>query len=126
VTRLIFISIYPSGENLGKMCEEVYTLRSLDVVNILRSGKTIERYKEAGNSMLPIIRSNQPVTLEPVGERELKVGDIVFCKVRGSFFTHKITKIRANQYQISNNHRFVNGWVTRNSIYGIVTKIWDN
>lgn len=101
-------------------------MRSLDVVEILRSGKKIERYREAGNSMLPIIKSNQPVTLEPIGERELKVGDIVFCKVRGNFYSHKISKIRGNQYQISNNHHFVNGWVTRNSIYGIVTKIWES
>lgn len=100
-------------------------MRSLDVVSLLREGKTIQRYKEAGNSMLPIIRSNQPVTLQPIGQRELKVGDIVFCKVRGNFYTHKITKIRANQYQISNNHHFVNGWVTRRCIYGIVTRIWD-
>ena len=100
-------------------------MRSLDVVSILRSGRTIERYKEAGNSMLPIIRSRQPVTLAPVGERELAVGDIVFCKVRGNFYTHKITKLRGKQYQISNNHGFVNGWVSRNCIYGIVTKIWE-
>lgn len=100
-------------------------MRSLDVVEILRSGKSIEKYKEAGNSMLPIIRSNQPVTLEPIGDRELKVGDIVFCKVSGNFYTHKISKKRGKQYQISNNHHFVNGWVSRNSIYGIVTKIWD-
>lgn len=98
-------------------------MRSLDVVEILRSGKNVERYKEAGNSMLPILKPNQPVTLEPIGDRELKVGDIVFCKVNGCFYTHKISKIRGRQYQISNNHHFVNGWVSRNSIYGIVTKI---
>lgn len=100
-------------------------MRSLDVVTLLRQGKTILRYKEAGNSMLPIIRSNQPVTLAPVENCPLRVGDIVFCKVNGNFYTHKISKIRGNQYQISNNHRHVNGWVTRNSIYGIVTKIWE-
>lgn len=100
-------------------------MRSLDVVEILRSGRSVERYQEAGNSMLPILKSNQPVTLEPIGGRELKVGDIVFCKVGGGFYTHKISKIRGKQCQISNNHHFVNGWVSRNSIYGIVTKIWD-
>lgn len=100
-------------------------MRSLDVVDILRSGKSILRYKEAGDSMLPILKSNQPVTLEPIGSRVLKVGDIVFCKVNGNFYTHKITKIRGKQYQISNNHHFVNGWVSRNSIYGVVTKIWE-
>lgn len=100
-------------------------MRSLDAVEILRAGKSIERYKEAGNSMVPILKSNQPVTLEPIGGHTLKVGDIVFCKVNGNFCTHKITKIRGKQYQISNNHHFVNGWITKNSIYGIVTKIWD-
>ncbi|EAC3024807.1 phage repressor protein [Listeria monocytogenes] len=99
-------------------------MRSLDAVEILRRGETIKRYKEGGNSMLPLIKSMQPVRLEPIGMRELKVNDIVFCKVRGSFFTHKISKIRGKQYQISNNHKHVNGWITRNSIYGIVTKIW--
>ena len=100
-------------------------MRSLDVVETLRAGKTIHKYREAGNSMLPILKSNQPVTLEPVGDKALKVGDIVFCKVRGNYYTHLISKIRGRQYQISNNHRFVNGWVTKNSIYGIVTKIWE-
>ncbi|MFV0395688.1 MAG: hypothetical protein ACK5LC_15090 [Coprobacillaceae bacterium] len=74
---------------------------------------------------MPLLKSNQPCTLEPIHDRELKVGDIVFCKVKGNFYTHKISKIRGVQYQISNNHRFVNGWVSRNSIYGIVTKIWE-
>ena len=100
-------------------------MRSLIVIEKLRNGEIIERYKEAGNSMLPIIKSMQPVRLEPVGNRELKIGDIVFCKVHGSFFTHKITKMRGKQYQISNNHNYVNGWISRNSIYGIVTYIWD-
>lgn len=74
-----------------------------DIVNILLSGVTIERYKEHGNSMLPIISSGQPVRLEPIQNRELKVDDIVFCKVKGNFYTHKITKIRGKQYQINNN-----------------------
>ncbi|MGY3777372.1 S24 family peptidase [Isobaculum melis] len=100
-------------------------MRSIEAMNRLRAGETIFRYREAGNSMLPLIRSMQPVTLEPIQDVELKVGDIVFCKVRGNFYTHKISKVRGKQYQISNNHRHVNGWVTRNSIYGIVTKILE-
>lgn len=96
------------------------------MIKRLQNGEIIERYKESGNSMLPILRSRQPVTLEPIGDRELKVKDIVFCKVRGNYYTHLISKIKGKQYQISNNHKHVNGWVTKNSIYGIVTKIWDN
>jgi hypothetical protein len=96
------------------------------IAELLRQGKTIERYKEAGNSMLPIIKSNQPVKLEPIMENmELKIDDIVFCKVKNNYYTHKITAIKENQYQISNNHGFVNGWINRNSIFGKVVKIWD-
>lgn len=100
--------------------------KASDTMEKLRKGETIERYKEAGNSMLPIIKSNQPVMLEPVtGETELKKNDVVFCKVRGKYFTHKISAVKGKQYQISNNRGHVNGWVTKENIFGIVTKIWD-
>ncbi|MNC18934.1 hypothetical protein D3C81_1224650 [compost metagenome] len=96
------------------------------IAQMLKEGKTIERYKEAGNSMLPIIKSRQPVTLEPVTEDTvLEEGTIVFCKVKSNYYTHKINAIKENRYQISNNKGFVNGWITRNNIFGKVIKIWD-
>lgn len=95
------------------------------IASQLQDGKRIEKYKEAGNSMLPKLKGNQPVTLEPVNaQTELKVGNIVFCKVKGNYYTHLISKIKGNPYQISNNHGYVNGWVTRNKIFGKVIKIW--
>lgn len=96
------------------------------IAQMLQKGRVIERYKEAGNSMLPIIKSRQPVTLEPVTkDTTLEEGDIVFCKVKSNYYTHKISGIKENQYQISNNKGFVNGWVTREKIFGKVIKIWD-
>ena len=100
-------------------------MSKLEIVKALQQGEVINRYKEHGNSMLPIIKSGQPVCLEPIKNRELKINDIVFCKVKGNYYTHKISKIRGKQYQISNNRGYINGWITRNSIYGIVTKIHD-
>jgi len=96
------------------------------IAGLLQEGQTIERYKEAGNSMSPLIKSNQPVTLVPItADTELNIRDIVFCKVRGKYYTHLISKKRDNQYQISNNHGYVNGWIGRDKIFGLVTKIWD-
>jgi hypothetical protein len=96
------------------------------IAGILQEGRKVERNKEAGNSMTPLLKSNQPVDLEPVTEEtELEVGDIVFCKVKGNYYTHLITGIKKDQYQISNNHGFVNGWIKKNKIYGKVVKIWD-
>ncbi len=89
----------------------------------LRDGETV-KLTGYGNSMTPIIRSGQSVICEPVTENTvLEKNDIVFCKVAGHFYLHKISAIKGKQYQISNNHGHVNGTVTRKNIFGKVTKI---
>lgn len=74
--------------------------------------------------MLPLLKSNQPVT-SVVEERVLSMDDVVFCPVKGRYGTHKIPAIRGTQYQIGNMRGFMNGWVTRDGIFGKVTHIWD-
>ena len=78
-----------------------------------------------GQSMVPILKSGQPVIVIPVTDSvELKTGDIVFCKVKGHFYLHKISAIKNGvSYQISNNHGHINGTVGRKSIYGKVVEI---
>ena len=95
------------------------------IAGALLNGKIVDRYAEPGNSMVPIIKSRQPVKLEPIGTHILKVGDIVFCKVHGYHYTHKITAIDHDRYQIGNNHGHINGWTTKDKIYGIVTKVYE-
>ena len=78
------------------------------IADLLLKGNPVTNYKEGGNSMLPIIKSNQPVDLDPVTEETiLEVRDIVFCKVKGNYFTHLISKVKGSgkntRYQISNN-----------------------
>lgn len=77
-----------------------------------------------GQSMTPQLKSGQPAIVAPVtAETVLKKGDIVFCKVAGHYYLHKITAIRnGNTFQISNNHGHSNGWCSKNCIYGILTK----
>ena len=87
----------------------------------LLNGETIIS-KEPGNSMLPILRSRQPVVLKPVDWQDCKEGDIVFCKVRGNCFTHLVKgKNDKRGLLIGNNRGHLNGW-TKN-VYGIVTEI---
>ncbi len=89
----------------------------------LRAGETciVVGY---GQSMTPILKSGQAVICEPVTETTfLSKNDIVLVKVGGHFYLHKISAIKnGNSYQISNNHGHVNGWVSRNQIFGIVTE----
>ena len=65
--------------------------------------------REGGNSMLPLIKSKQPCLLSPI-DRELKPGDIVYCKVKGRHFTHKVVAVDNGRYLIGNNHGKINGW----------------
>lgn len=76
------------------------------------------KMKAFGSSMLPILKSGTLLTF--IKAAEYKVGDIVFCKVKGHYIdAHKIVKRDvAKGFLIANNHGFENGW-TR-TIYGKV------
>ena len=74
-----------------------------------------------GNSMVPILKSGETVIVEPVTDNTLlEKGDIVFCKVKGHYYLHKISAVKGKTYQISNNHGHINGTVSRNCIFGIM------
>lgn len=63
-----------------------------------------------GNSMLPILKSGSLLTFQK--SENYKIGDIVFCKVKGRIIdAHKIVKMDANKgFLIANNHGYENGW----------------
>ena len=92
-------------------------------VEKLLSGETITS-KEAGNSMLPILKSKQPVVLEPTDWTKVKTGDIVYVKVHSYYYTHlvKATDLRKGAL-IGNNKGGINGWSKQ--VYGKVIKILD-
>ena len=77
---------------------------------------------EKGNSMLPLISSGQDHVLSPATYETVNVGDIVFCKVSGRFYTHLVkAKDLVRGCQIGNNRGHINGWTKQ--VYGKVTKI---
>jgi phage repressor protein C with HTH and peptisase S24 domain len=84
----------------------------------LKSGETclVTGY---GNSMTPKLASGEVVIMEPVTDTtNLEKGDIVLCKVNGHYYCHLISAIKGTQYQISNNHKHVNGWISKKNIFG--------
>ena len=55
----------------------------------------------------------------------LSVGDVVYAKVAGRFFTHKVSAKNDDRgVQISNNHGHVNGWTKH--VYGKVIKVLED
>ena len=87
----------------------------------LQDGETFET-SEKGNSMVPLIKSGQAHVLAPCTLEEVEVGDIVYAKVAGKFYTHLVkAKEEKRGLQIGNNHGHINGW-TKN-VFGKVIEI---
>lgn len=91
-------------------------------VEKLQKGETFIT-SERGNSMVPLLRSRQDHKLAPVKLEDVKVGDVVFCKVSGNYYTHLVkAKDPKRGVQIGNNKGRINGWTTR--VYGKVIQIF--
>lgn len=93
----------------------------------LKEGETVQ-FRPRGNSMQGKISSGQLVTVEPILDHAvLKKGDIVLCKVKGNEYLHLVQAAPpgAKQFLIANNQGFVNGWASRNCVYGICTNVED-
>jgi SOS-response transcriptional repressor LexA len=92
----------------------------------LQGNETVA-FRPRGNSMVPKIHSGDRVVVEPIQNKILKIGDIVLCKVAGNEYLHIIKGIRGSgeQYLIGNNRGGINGWTSREKIYGICVKVGD-
>lgn len=87
----------------------------------LENGETFET-SEKGNSMEPRIKSGQKHILIPCTWEEADIGDVVYCKVRGRFYTHLVVaKDDKRGCQIGNNKGKINGWTKK--VYGKVTEV---
>jgi hypothetical protein len=75
--------------------------------------------------MVPLIRSRQLVTVHPVDPSRVEVGDIVLCRVAGATYLHLISAVddAKARVQISNNRGRVNGWTSRDRVFGICTAV---
>lgn len=88
----------------------------------LQAGESVIT-SEKGNSMSPLIRSGQSHKLVPITWSEVETGDIVYCKVKGKFYTHLVKAINPIRgVLIGNNKGHINGW-TKN-VYGKVVKVF--
>ena len=87
----------------------------------LKNGETVIS-KEPGNSMTPLIKSKQPVELIPIELGDVRKADIVFCRVKGNYYTHLVKATDSRKgCLIGNNHGRINGWTKQ--VFGKVTRI---
>ena len=91
----------------------------------LRNGEAVQ-IRPHGHSMKGKVNDGDLVTVEPCNPEELSVGDIVLVRVKGNDYLHLIKAMNQGRFLIGNNRGRVNGWVGRNCIYGIATKVEPN
>jgi hypothetical protein len=61
--------------------------------------------------------------LQPLTDAEtdaLAVGDIVFVKVKGRWYLHRVSAVDKRRVQIANARGRVNGWAQRRAVLGIL------
>ena len=72
--------------------------------------------------MVPLIKSKQEHVLAPVLIEDIVPGDIVYCKVKGNWYTHLVKAIDPLKgCLIGNNKGNINGWTKQ--VYGKVIDI---
>ena len=71
------------------------------------------------------IESGQQVTVEPMASHPLEIGDIVLCRVNGMEYLHLVKAVSGDRVQIGNNRGQINGWTSRRTVFGILTKVED-
>lgn len=92
-------------------------------VTELQAGRMVT-ISPRGNSMTPKIESGAVVTLEPIIDVEvLEKNDIVLVSIGQTVYLHLISAMEKDRIQISNNHGHVNGWTSKNKVYGRVINI---
>lgn len=104
------------------MARENFVLKTL-----LEKGEVI--WNPKGNSMTPKIQSGDQVTVKQVPIKAYRVGDIVYAKVKGNYYLHLLSATddykSITRYQISNNHGYVNGWISEFNLYGLCVKVGE-
>lgn len=74
--------------------------------------------KVYGKSLSPIIKSAQPVVVEPIDDKcVIGTDDIVFCKMQKRYRLHKVITVRKGVcYSVGDNHGHINGTIDRKAI----------
>lgn len=120
---ILIVGFWSLNEFVGGYADKKFEkdMRKNYKLEKLQNGETIVT-SEKGNSMVPLIKSGQEHKLEPAKWEDVEVGDIVYCKVSGHWYTHLVKAKDPNKgVQIGNNKGHINGWTKQ--VYGKVIEV---
>lgn len=93
-----------------------------DALNELAAGRSVQ-VRPIGGSMRGRIESGQLVTLAPVDQATVQVGDVVLVHWKGNYLLHLVKEIKGDQLLIGNNLGKINGWVEAAAVRGKVIAV---
>lgn len=81
--------------------------------------------KVYGKSMYPVIKSAQPVVVEPIDDNcVIGKDDIVFCEVQKRYRLRNVIQVhKGERYSVGDTHGYINGTIGRNAVYGRAVRI---
>lgn len=88
----------------------------------LTAGREVQM-RPRGNSMTGRINSGSLVTIVPIGPEGVAKDDAVLVKVKGNVYLHLIKAIDGDRLLIGNNKGGINGWTSKDKVYGKVTRV---
>lgn len=91
-------------------------------VEALRRGEAA-RIRPHGRSMRGRIEDGDTVLLLPCCQAQLRVGDAVLVRVRGSVLLHLVHALQGERLLIGNNRGGINGWVGKAAVYGVAVEV---
>jgi signal peptidase I len=63
---------------------------------LLCSGQSI-RFRAPGRSMLPTIKEDETITVQPVAPSAIKMGDIILYRLEGVVIAHRVVRIERGE-----------------------------
>lgn len=89
-------------------------------IRLLQKGKTVQ-FRNHERSMAPLMEDGDLVTMVPVNLEQVRVGDVVLCKISRTHYLRRVKEIRNDQVLVEDLRNQITGW--SKIVYGLVTTV---
>lgn len=117
-------ALYNAVLGMKRLKKEEQMSWATPYIEKLETNQTVS-FRPKGNSMTPLIKSGEFVTVEKFDGNfdKIKKNDILLCKVNGKQYLHLVYGVdpRSQRVQIGNNKGHINGWTS--TVYGKVISV---
>ena len=89
-------------------------------IRLLNKGKTVQ-FRTHEKSLEPFMVEGDLVTMSPIEAKQVKVGDIILCKIGRTHYLRIVKEAVNNRFFMGDNRNQTVGWTE--IVYGKVIKV---